>query len=181
MTCIVGIEWGGVVWLGGDSSCLDEDGDAVVTQRQSKVFRRGPYVIGFAGSFQVGDLLKYQVQLPKKITKDHPRQISEAVQEAFKTAKITKPDTWSALIGYESKLYVMQEDFYCYSHSKPYAVIGASSAVAVALGTLCTLDRLGDKSKTTGRARIKMALENASQFSSNVRDPWKFTKTLDPK
>lgn len=177
MTCIVGIEHEGLVWLGGDSSCLDTEGDAVVTQRQSKVFRRGSYVVGFAGSFQVGDLLKYKVQFPEKMTQE--RLISEAIQEAFQKAKL-KTDDWEALVGYNGKLYTVQHDFYCYRHSRPYAAIGAGSAVAVALGTLRTLEQKAPK-KMTGRARLKMALENAATFSSSVRSPWRFTKTAEPK
>jgi ATP-dependent protease HslVU (ClpYQ) peptidase subunit len=180
VTCVVGIEQDGLVWLGGDSSCLDTEGDAVVTQRQSKVFRRGNYVVGFAGSFQVGDLLKYKTDFPKKASQDsHPRMISEAIQEAFKKAKL-KTDDWEALIGYGDRLYIVQHDFYCYRHTQPYTAIGAASAVAVALGTLRTLEKAATK-KMTGRARVKMALENAATFSSSVRSPWKFTKTLEPK
>lgn len=181
MTCVVGIEIGGLVWLGGDASCLDEEGDAVVTQRQSKVFRRGGYIVGFAGSFQVGDLLKYQVKFPTKLTKDHPRQISEAIQEAFQVKKLKNDADWSALVGFGNQLFIVQHDFYTYRHAKPYAAIGAASAVAVALGTLCTLDRVGAKKQMSGRARLKLALENAASFSSNVRDPWKFTQTRRPK
>jgi hypothetical protein len=152
----------------------------VVTPRQSKVFRRGHYVVGFAGSFQVGDLLKYKVDFPEKMSVDsHPRLISEAIQEAFQQAKL-KTDDWEALVGYGGRLYTVQHDFYCYRHARPYAAIGAGSAVAVALGTLRTLEKKANK-KMTGRARVKMALENAAAFSSSVRSPWKFTKTSEPK
>ena len=177
MTCVVGIERDGIIVLGGDSSCLDDEGDAVVTQRQSKVFRKkSGYVVGFAGSFQVGDLIKYKVDFPTKFTEDnHHRLISEAIQAAFKKAGL-KNDDWEALIGFSNRLYIVQHDFYCYRHSRPYAAIGAGAAVAVALGTLSTLEKTGSK-KMTGRARLKLALENAQDFSSNVRSPWRFTKT----
>ena len=178
MTCVVGIESDGIVLLGGDSSCLDEEGDAVITQRQSKVFRKkNGYVIGFSGSFQVGDLLKYRVDFPERFTIDnHHRLISEAIEKAFKDAKMKNNEDWNALIGFKDRLYIVQADFYCYRHSRPYAAIGAGAAVAVALGTLSTLEKKASK-KMTGRARLKMALENAQMFSANVRAPWRFTKT----
>lgn len=172
MTSVIGVECEGRVWLGCDSSCLDSDGDGIITQRGSKVFRRGPYVVGFAGSFQVGDLLRYKVKFPEK---PQPRLISEAIQAAFKTAELTTDD-WEALVGADDgKLYVVQNDFYCYRHSRPYAAIGAGAAISAALGTLSTIEKVYPK--MSGKARVKLALENAEAFSSNVRRPWRYTYT----
>jgi len=178
MTCVVGVEKEGVVWLAGDSACLDDEGDAVVTQRQSKVFRRGDYCIGFSGSFRIGNLLKYDIKLPENPSKNHPRQISEIISKAIEEYGLKEED-WSALIGFKDKLYIVQADCYCYRHTKTYAAIGAESAVAVALGTFCTLDAMSSslKEPMSGKAMVKLALENAMTFSSNVRPPWKYTKT----
>lgn len=179
MTCVVGVEKDGAVWLAGDSACLDVEGDAVVTQRQSKVFRRGPYCIGFSGSFRIGNLFKYDLKLPNTLSSNHPRQISEELIKVIEKHQLKEED-WSALIGYKDKLYIVQSDCYCYRHTKPYAAIGAESAVAVALGTFCTIEslQLQLKEQMSGKAILKMALENATTFSSNVRPPWKFTKTM---
>lgn len=175
MTCVVGIETEGIVWLGGDSSCLDVEGDAVVTQRGSKVFKKGDFVIGFAGSFQVGSFLRHKVPFPKVVSE---QTLSTTIQMAFERADIKKvsgTETWEALIGYRDKLYVVQNDFYVYRHSRPYMAIGAAAAVSVAMGSFRTLERLGGD--LSGRAQLKFVLETAEEFSANVRKPWRYTST----
>jgi ATP-dependent protease HslVU (ClpYQ) peptidase subunit len=57
MTCLVGLIDNDRVFIGGDSAAVA--GDAVETRLNRKVFRNGDYVIGFTGSFRVGQLLQY--------------------------------------------------------------------------------------------------------------------------
>lgn len=177
MTCVVGLETRGRVILGGDSSCVDANGDGISTLKASKVFRVGSFVVGFAGSFAVGDLLKHKVVYPKKKT-DVPHRISEALREAFKDIDLMG-DAWEALFGVDGRLYMAQNDFYVYRHGKPYAAIGGTSALSVSLGTMATLEKIAPG--MDGREKLKLALDNASMFSANVRGPWRFCATPIPK
>jgi hypothetical protein len=53
MTCIVGLVDGGRVWLGGDSAGVS--GWDLTVRADRKVFRNGPYVMGFTTSFRMAN------------------------------------------------------------------------------------------------------------------------------
>lgn len=57
MTCLVGLIDNDRVFIGGDSAAVA--GDAVEVRANRKVFRNGDFVMGFTGSFRVGQLLQY--------------------------------------------------------------------------------------------------------------------------
>lgn len=57
MTCIVGLVDGDRVILGGDSAGIA--GWHLQLRADEKVFRNGPYAIGFTTSFRMGQILRY--------------------------------------------------------------------------------------------------------------------------
>lgn len=63
MTCIVGIAQEGHVWLGGDSASVS--GYRVHQVGEPKVFQNGRFLMGMAGSFRMGQLLRYSFHPPK--------------------------------------------------------------------------------------------------------------------
>ena len=61
MTCIVGLVDDGKVYMGGDAASVD--GYIVRTSALSKVFRNGPFLIGYSTSWRMGQILQYHLCL----------------------------------------------------------------------------------------------------------------------
>ena len=62
MTCIVGIEDGGRVIIGGDSAGVG--GYSLTTRADEKVWVSGEFAFGFTTSFRMGQLLRYKFTPP---------------------------------------------------------------------------------------------------------------------
>lgn len=63
MTVIVGLINEGRVHIGGDSAGIS--GCRLTVRKDPKVFLNGPYVMGFCGSFRMGQLLHHAFKAPK--------------------------------------------------------------------------------------------------------------------
>ena len=59
MTCIIGLVADGRVYLGGDSAAVH--GWTRRRTRLRKVFRKGPFLVGYTTSFRMGQLLEHQL------------------------------------------------------------------------------------------------------------------------
>ena len=64
MTAIVGIAEKGSVYIGGDSAGVA--GLSISTRTDVKVFKNGPFVLGFTSSFRMGQILQYKFDPPKQ-------------------------------------------------------------------------------------------------------------------
>ena len=62
MTCIVGLVQKGTVYIGADSASVS--GWTSRVTRLPKVFRRGPFLIGYTTSFRMGQLLEHALAVP---------------------------------------------------------------------------------------------------------------------
>ena len=62
MTCIAGVVHRGRVYIGGDSAGVG--GYDLTVRRDVKVFRNGPFVLGFTSSFRMGQLLAHAFRPP---------------------------------------------------------------------------------------------------------------------
>jgi len=81
MTCIVGIQHDGRVYIGGDSAGVA--GYSITSRADAKVFTVGPYVMGFTSSFRMGQLLRYGLKAPKPpVVGSAVRQVLGGVQGA---------------------------------------------------------------------------------------------------
>lgn len=181
MTCVVGLEHDGTVWLGGDSTCNGED--SVMIQREAKVFTRGPYIIGFAGSFRVGAILRYIVDLPplpktgvdRMMVTDFASELRRSfTNEGLDTDKQADWD-WSALVGIRSSLYCVEPDLHVWRHREKYAAIGTGALVA--LGAMHALSQ----TDLTAQQKIETALEGAAKYVPSVRGPWTLVSTRRQK
>ena len=61
MTCVIGLEHKGEVYIGADSAATS--GWAVSATRLPKVFLVNEFLIGYAGSFRMGQLLQHKLQI----------------------------------------------------------------------------------------------------------------------
>lgn len=88
MTCIAAWRDNGRVYVGADSAGVG--GYTLEVRSDEKVFRVGPYVIGFTSSFRMGQVLRYSTTLPAPEDWDVNRFMAtrfvDAVRGALKTA-----------------------------------------------------------------------------------------------
>jgi ATP-dependent protease HslVU (ClpYQ) peptidase subunit len=174
MTCIIGLEANGKVYIGADSCGADD-----WTSRSwdvQKVFCIKEFIIGYTDSFRMGQLLQYNlVVTPQNGTDDLTylvTVVAEAVRQVFKTygyARIENNQEQGGffLVGYRGKLYEISSDF-SVLHANEFSAIG--SGYTVALGIMKALDNLSPKK------RILQALEITGQFIGTVKPPYKVMK-----
>jgi hypothetical protein len=62
MTCIVGLEHQGKVYIGADSAGVQ--GYNVTCRSDEKVFQNKDFILGFTSSFRMGQLLRYSFNPP---------------------------------------------------------------------------------------------------------------------
>jgi ATP-dependent protease HslVU (ClpYQ) peptidase subunit len=174
MTCIVGLEHKGAVWIGGDSAAVS--GDDIVSHSEPKVFFNGPFLIGFSTSFRIGDLLRYALKPPVPKKGQHvlaflATTFVDKVRNLFREKGVLgtngedqTEDGATFLIGFRGSLYVVEEDFQVYQPLRGYHAIGAGDNPA--LGSLYSSD------SREPQTRVLEALKASEQFCSVVRAPF---------
>jgi ATP-dependent protease HslVU (ClpYQ) peptidase subunit len=175
MTCIIGLEANGRVYMGADS-CGSDDWTNRAYDIQ-KVFRVKQFIIGYTSSFRMGQLLQYAlVVTPQNGTDDLTYLVTimaEAVRDAFKAhgyAYIENSQEFGGLflVGYRGKLYQISSDFSVLHTLDGYSAVGSGHTVA--LGVMAALEGLSPKK------RILKALEITGQFVGSVKPPYKVMK-----
>ncbi|WP_145965079.1 hypothetical protein [Mesorhizobium sp. M1B.F.Ca.ET.045.04.1.1] len=157
MTCVVGLIDNGKVYIGADSAASAGENIEIRTNR--KVFRNGVYVIGFTGSYRVGQLMQYTA-LAKPTGKDVLQHLVLNVVDKLK--ELSGKDIDELLIGHGGRLFKISSD---------YSVAEFASHAAVGSGARYALGRLhGALGNPDGR--ILAALEAAEANCTGVRPPF---------
>ena len=175
MTCIVGMEKNGKVWMGGDSAGTAGNMNQRI-RADKKVFIKGEFIIGFCGSFRMGDLLKHTFEIPdaKDVTDPDKFMVNnfvDALRDLLETenkkAGLTGNEKLfpSILVGFRGRLYNVESDYQCGRPEDGYDSVGSGSSVAV--GAMH-----GSKGVSSARGRIEAALEAASRNDAAVRPPF---------
>jgi hypothetical protein len=119
MTCIVGLVDGGRVFVGGDSAGVS--GLSLQVRADEKVFRNGPFVMGFTSSFRVGQLLRYRLrpgahpdgvcalEFMATVFVDEVRRCLKEGGAAKKENEIEEGGTF--LVGYRGRLFRVDDDY----------------------------------------------------------------------
>lgn len=175
MTCIIGLEHKGHVYMGADSAI--SNASMITTHHDAiKVFRAGPFLIGAAGSHRANQLLRYH--LPDVVVQQNKddlayivRQFVDPVRTMFKEygqARIdnnAESSNWCYLVlGYKSRVYEVQNDYSVVDGANGLVCIGSGSHFAY--GAMAALAELPPKK------RIKRALEVAAQYDPHVCGPF---------
>lgn len=176
MTCIVGVVHKNKVYIGGDSagvSNLD-----VIVRADSKVFTNKDFVFGFTSSFRMGQLLRYAFTPPTRnehqdVYEYMVTEFVDQVRKCFRVGGYAKKHNevesgGTFLVGYHGRLFSIQNDYQVGESSLPYDAVGCGESYA--LGSLFTTKLKEPK------ARIRMALSAAEQFSGGVRGPFKIVE-----
>lgn len=183
MTCIVAVEHEGAVYLGGDSAAVDTDSLLVCSLADEKVFmtESEDMVMGFAGSFRIGQLMRYALQMPiQKVGQDDMAFMVVDFIDAVRTSmssrgslkkedEVEEHDT-HIVVGFNGKLYVIEEDFHIERPILGYTSIGTGAQIA--LGALHATQDSGKSPED----RINCALTAAAKFNAGVRKPFHVVK-----
>ncbi|QBL93111.1 hypothetical protein KSAC_08700 [Komagataeibacter saccharivorans] len=119
MTCIAAVVFGGAVHMMGDSAGVA--GWDLSLRKDNKVFRVGEVVMGFTSSFRMGQLLQYNLSVPKH----HPdvdlftymvTEFIPAVRNCLKSGGYARIDNNEErggcfLVGIEGRLFQIESDF----------------------------------------------------------------------
>ena len=173
MTCIVGIAQQGKVWLGADSAGTADDFSQMV-RVDRKVFHNGPYIMGFTGSYRMGQLLAYSLTPPTCSEEDDVMEfmctrfiddVRQCLKDGgFARIKDEEEEGGTFLVGYRQHLFRIDDDYHVGESIHGFDAVGCGELIAI-----------GSLYSTTGRKpknRIQVALEAASNFSAGVRGPF---------
>ena len=143
-----------------------------------KVFKRGDFLFGVAGSVRASNLVMYKFQAPPPQTNSIDEYMMtdfiDALRECFKQGGVAENDNnvesiWSQiLIGIAGKLYTINGDFSIMRSACGYDAIGTGGMIA--------MGNLHATPKMAPMKRIKLALEAAEANMASVRGPFVMEK-----
>ncbi len=177
-TCIVALKDKGNIWIGGDSAATSE---LQLTERADpKVFiKEDPqgtkWIFGFSGDYRMGQLMQYTLELPemKKGEKDVMRFLVTQFIPSLGTClnqypwEEKKKDaifTGSFIVGVSGRIFTVYNDYQIEERAGEYTALGCGEQVA--LGSLYTSEEKSPKD------RIRIALEAAAKFNTDVEKPF---------
>jgi ATP-dependent protease HslVU (ClpYQ) peptidase subunit len=174
MTCIVAVATGRAVWMGGDSAYTVSDD--VIRLGPPKVTRRGPLVVGAAGSLRCANILHYDFTAPKRRRANPLRYVACEVAAEFRRRlgasegkdQLDGHSEWDgrALVGYVGRLFLLDSCFGVTELVDGYGAIGSGGEVA--LGSL--YETRGQPAKE----RLRRALLAAEAITGSVRAPFTY-------
>lgn len=172
MTCVVGLVEKETVHIGVDSAAVQ--GWTRRASRVPKVFRRGPFLIGYTTSFRMGQLLQHHLDVPPQEAGQDDMEylvthFIERVRALLKEKGFTKVEQNTEkggqfLVGYRGRLYTVESDFQVGEHFDGFEVLGSGSEFA--LGAMKAL------ANVPAKQRIRRALEIAAHFNMGVCAPF---------
>ena len=136
MTCIIGIEFEGKVYLAGDK--LGSNGWTGSEYHCPKVFENGDGIFGYTSSYRWGQLLEFgltDVLAPKDINEMHRWMVTSLVPSIQKVLKggDYNDKGKNALIGINGQLWEHQDDLSVLRSTNGYAAIGSGETFANAI------------------------------------------------
>ncbi len=187
MTCIVGLEHEGKVWMGGDSRAVSGYGHIRDTL-DSKVFTRGELIFGNCGYPRQGQILRYNLAIPISPTKIENRvdgyideyiigSLIPCIRQSFKDhgwmcdkngREGTDEDGGPFLIGFRGCLYKVEDNFQALRPSSGFCSIGSGQDYAY--GAIETLDLIG--SHPEPERRLEIALLAVEKRDAGVSSPF---------
>lgn len=182
MTCIAGLEHGGIVTIGSDSQ--GSSGTKQTEYDHSKLFEieiensEDKLIGGFTTSFRMGQLLTYSVpsiDAPTECELVHSWLITTVVptiRNVFSDHDFEQDDNGKAkggmfLLGYQDKLFVVQSDYSVLRPSNGYIAVGSGRQAAHGcLYAYNTFDEINDIYDE--QQKIVRSIEAASKHTTSV-------------
>lgn len=194
MTCTLAITDGKKVILAGDSAAVG--GKELRLRADTKVFQNGSYGIGFTTSFRMGQILRYETELPEpppglgsdELERFLVTEVIPVIRQSFadhgfaKSARFNSPGEPNIteegqdfgglfLLGVAGQIFEIRQDYHLARPAAPFSAVGAGAPIA--LGALHALQEVPHLSL---RDRANLALESAEAYSSAVRAPYHFVE-----
>lgn len=174
MTCIVGLEDQGRVIIGADSASVS--GYQTTVTRLKKVFKTGPFVIGYTSSFRMGQLLQYNLHVREQYASEDDlafmvTAFAEAVRTCLKDGGYARVESnaesgGAFLVGYRGNLYRVADDFQVNSAAQGYDAVGCGDDYAMGALYACRGVEMPAEN------RVLAALQAADNFSGWVCRPF---------
>jgi ATP-dependent protease HslVU (ClpYQ) peptidase subunit len=180
MTCIVGYRENKKVIIGGDSAGVA--GLTIHSRRDPKVFKTGPFIMGFTSSFRMGQLLMSSAFKPpkqKKNQSDYDFMVTtfvDTLKECYEKGgfiqKYKDGDDMGGtfLVGYKGELYMVENDFQIAINHDNYMAVGCGERYAE--GVMFSLKDM----EISGADKINIALSAAAYFSGGVAPPFNYVQ-----
>ncbi len=175
MTCVIGLESKGVVYMGADSRMVS--GWEGRTTAMSKMFRKMDFLVGICGFPRMLQLLQYKLEVePQDDGNDEKHMVcvfAEAVRKCFKEGGFAKVENneetgGQFLVGYHGKLYEIEGNFQINRVVDGYEAIGSGREYAI--GAMRVLGKM------PAEKRILKALETSAYFNIGVAPPFQVMK-----
>lgn len=178
MTCVVGLEVPGGVWIGADSF-LGTDQIRYKYDRP-KWFRKGPLVFAWAGDARGAQLVEHALTLPAERTRRRSAgdpvgylvtvagRIRQVFREAGANLRVPgSQDTTGTefLVCYGGRLYLLQQDYSIIRGAAGCAAIGAGEAFALAALRVA-------REHVPPRDAVARALKEAAELCPSVCEPF---------
>lgn len=170
MTCIVGLEYKGEVYIGGDSLGLNTSNFEKTIRKDVKVFHNGPFIMGCTSSFRMIQLLQFKFVPPAQPAgvDDMRFMVTDFIDAVKKCFTDNGYTNGNFLVGYKSKLYTVETDFQIGKSTLGYDACGCGAQFA--------LGAMFSNTKMKPVDRIKNALAAATEFSAGVAPPYLILK-----
>lgn len=173
MTCVVGFKSNkdNKIYIGADT--LGSTSYTKSNRKDGKVFASGEFTIGFAGSYRMGQVLQYKLDVPLQSDSqgDHEYMSTtfiDAVRKLFEENGILGIDKDNKefgglfLVAYKNELYRIDYDFQVGIDKEGYSAIGSGGEVA--LGSLYALNAFEDREITEKITMSIMAAMDLTPF-----------------
>lgn len=180
MTCIVGLEHKGKVFVGGDSA--GTAGYYLTIRADEKVWANGGFAFGFTSSFRMGQLLRYKLTLalerhevaadPEAEFKFMATAFVDGVRKVLKDGGYARlkegvEEGGTFLVGWRGKLYTVHGDFQVARALQGFYCVGSGGAHAE--GALYALK----DARMAPERKLLTALTAAESLISSVQGPFK--------
>lgn len=178
MTAIVAIADGRNVWMGADSAGTTLN-FAIETRRDPKIFAKGDFLVGYAHSFRVGQILEYLFDPPplavgedamEYMIRQFVPHMRQCLHEHGSCDERATEFGGAALIGWNGDIFSIENDFHVGRVDTGYQATG--SGYDIAMGSLYSTDGTDMLPET----RIELALNAAEAFNASVRSPFRIFK-----
>ena len=182
MTCIIGMEKNGVVYIAGDSAGSNSNHDVTVIA-EDKIAKRGNLIYGVAGQFRPHQILSYYVDFTDF---DEDAELEEFLHQYLIPSFMdslrdngaliiedSEENMWATfLIGYKGKLVLLQRDFGVLSSTN--GLLGIGTGGSYALSAVHVLDEMTKEHgiELPPHELLFKAMESAEIYNGGVRRPF---------
>jgi ATP-dependent protease HslVU (ClpYQ) peptidase subunit len=182
MTCIVGLENKGTIYIGSDSAISDENAIGSLATNEKSFILNDEFILGCCGSIRTTQVLHYGFKPPIKkndsndmgyLVIDFVDSLREILKDKATIYSENSTETLietGLLLGFNACLYTIDTDMQVSRCDDGYAAMGSGDMLA--LGALYATKHLGLKPEE----RIKTALEAATHHSCHVRPKFHILK-----